>query len=144
MQQEHVSRSAAQSLIAGGHVRVNDRPAKSGQRVRAEDDVVVVIPPPAVASAETAGPHVPLVVVYEDDALAVIDKPAGLVVHHAVPSALSTRRENVLAFERAWDRWVSPGAHALSARDPRAAAVLELHRGDDPFGIETQMRTLWY
>jgi len=68
----------------------------------------------------------------------------GLVVHHALPSVLATRRENVLAFEKAWDRWVSPGAHALSAHDPRAAAVLELHRGDDPFGIETQMRTLWY
>ena len=68
----------------------------------------------------------------------------GLVVHHAVPSALATRRDHVLAFERAWDRWVSPGAHALPAHDPRAAAVLELHRGDDPFGLETQMRTLWY
>jgi len=61
MRQEQVSRSAAQSLIAGGHVRVNDRPAKSGQRVRVDDDVVVIIPPSATAPAEIAGPAVPLV-----------------------------------------------------------------------------------
>jgi 23S rRNA pseudouridine1911/1915/1917 synthase len=85
MEQAGISRSAAQSLIAGGHVRVNRGPAKPGQRVRARDEVVVEIPPapaPAVA-ADVEGPAVALCIVYEDAALAVIDKPAGLVVHPA-------------------------------------------------------------
>lgn len=81
--QSRVSRTAAQTLIAGGHVTVNDRPGKPGQRVRTADDVVVVIPPAAQAAPVAAGPAVPLNIVYEDDALAVIDKPAGLVVHPA-------------------------------------------------------------
>jgi len=52
MQQEEVTRSAAQSLISGGHVRVNNREARSGQRVRPGDDVVVVTPPPAAAAVD--------------------------------------------------------------------------------------------
>jgi hypothetical protein len=66
-----------------------------------------------------------------------------LVVHHAVPDALATRKDRVAAFEQAWRRWVSPGATCLPASDPRAQAVLALHRGDDPFAVTTQMRTLW-
>ena len=72
-----MSRSAAQSLIAGGHVRVNDRPAKSGQRVRPADEVVVTIPAAPPAPTDAPGPVVHLTVVYEDESLAVIDKPAG-------------------------------------------------------------------
>ena len=81
VEQAGVSRTAAQTLIAAGHVRVNDRPAKSGQRVRPRDTVVVVFPPVATRLPDVAGPLVPLTIVYEDHALAVIDKPAGLVVH---------------------------------------------------------------
>jgi hypothetical protein len=65
------------------------------------------------------------------------------VVYHAVPGDLAVRRDRALLFEAAWRRWVSPGARVLPVRDPRAQAVLELHRGDDPFAVETQMRTLW-
>ena len=36
-----------------------------------------------------------------------------------------------------------PGRAALRAADPAAQRVLELHRGDDPFQVETQLRTLW-
>jgi hypothetical protein len=64
-------------------------------------------------------------------------------VWHAVPSALARRKDRLAAFEAAWSRWVSPGAQALSARDPQAAVVLALRTGDDPFRVETQLRTLW-
>jgi superfamily II DNA or RNA helicase len=64
-------------------------------------------------------------------------------VWHAVPSALAGRKDRIAAFESAWSRWVSPGATALQSRDPRAQAVLALRTGDDPFRVETQLRTLW-
>jgi hypothetical protein len=64
-------------------------------------------------------------------------------VWHAVPSALAGRKDRLAAFEAAWSRWVSPGARVLRASDPRAQAVLALRTGDDPFRVETQLRTLW-
>jgi hypothetical protein len=67
----------------------------------------------------------------------------GAEVWHAVPSILARRRDRVAAFEGAWRRWISPGATALRADDPRAQAVLAVHTGEDPFRIETQIRTLW-
>ena len=77
-----------------------------------------------------------------------IDRTVGrvrpmLVVHHAVPDLLATRQERVAVFADSWRRWVSPGAQPLRAADPAAQRVLELHRGDDPFEVETQLRTLW-
>jgi superfamily II DNA or RNA helicase len=69
--------------------------------------------------------------------------PGGRVVYHAVPSVLATGRARLAAFEAAWSEWVSPGARALTSADPRAQAVLAVRTGDDPFGIEAQMRTVW-
>jgi superfamily II DNA or RNA helicase len=73
----------------------------------------------------------------------IAQTPPELVVHHGVPDALATRKDRVAAFQQAWRRWVSPGATCLPVSDPRAQAVLALHRGDDPFAVTTQMRTLW-
>jgi hypothetical protein len=64
-------------------------------------------------------------------------------VWHAVPQALAGRRDRVAAFETAWSSWVSPGASAIAAGDPRAEAILALRTGDDPFRVETELRTLW-
>jgi 23S rRNA pseudouridine1911/1915/1917 synthase len=83
----HVTRHAARTMIDAGLVTVDGRVGRPGQRVR-EAAVVAVAP---VEAAETAAgahatrsdPDVDLVVVYEDAALAVIDKPSGLVVHPA-------------------------------------------------------------
>jgi len=79
-----ISRSAAQTLVEAGLVSVNGRPARAGQRVREGDDVEVSAAlPRAEPAAVGDGPRVDLSVVYEDEWLAVIDKPAGLVVHPA-------------------------------------------------------------
>jgi hypothetical protein len=67
----------------------------------------------------------------------------GRIAWHAVPSAVSGRVERVRAFEGAWRTWVSPGAIAVRERDPMGQGVLAAHRGEDPFGVETQLRTLW-
>ena len=75
------SRSYLQRLIEEGHVRVNDKPAKPGQRLVPGDHIVVEIPQakPAIALPE----QIPISEVYEDEDVIVVDKPAGLVVHPA-------------------------------------------------------------
>ncbi len=64
------------------------------------------------------------------------------VVYHSVPSALATHRDRVAQFEAAWNKHVSAG-QALFESDPRAQAIIQLQRGEDPFAVTTQMRTLW-
>ncbi len=81
-----VSRSQLGRLIEQARVAVNDRPAtKSGQRVRAGDRITVEVPPAAPPRAVPEA--IPLTVLYEDDDLLVVDKPAGLVVHPAAGHA---------------------------------------------------------
>ena len=74
-----LSRSRLQALIATGRVRLDEAPARAAARVRAGQSAVVSVPPPT--PAEPQPEEIPLRVVYEDRALLVVDKPAGLVVH---------------------------------------------------------------
>ena len=79
-QAPEVSRARIQQLIAGGKVHVNGAEAKPSLRLREQDQVELLgspQPPPLKATAE----DIPLDVVYEDEALAVINKPAGMIVH---------------------------------------------------------------
>jgi hypothetical protein len=64
------------------------------------------------------------------------------VVYHAVPTALSGNKKLALAFERAWNAHVGPGA-AVYASSPEGTGILAAQRGDDPFALTTQIRTLW-
>jgi len=77
-----LSRSAIQQLIDQGCVRVNGATARASRRVKVGDTIEVTRPRriPTRLLAE----DIPLTVVYEDEALAVIAKPAGMVVHPAV------------------------------------------------------------
>ena len=64
------------------------------------------------------------------------------VVYHAVPAVLGVNRTRAAAFARAWNTRVSPGA-MLYAGSPEGAGILAAQRGDDPFEVTTQIRTLW-
>jgi hypothetical protein len=64
------------------------------------------------------------------------------VVYHALPACLSRNRRQVRAFERAWQRYVSPGV-ALRADEPLGQGVLEVYRNESPFALTSQLRTLW-
>ena len=76
-----VSRGTFQRLIEDGHVRVNGRAVKPTHTPRAGEQVEIRWPEarPAVAQPE----EMPLDILYEDEALLVLNKPAGLVVHPA-------------------------------------------------------------
>ncbi|MBX6329215.1 MAG: RluA family pseudouridine synthase [Pseudolabrys sp.] len=84
-----LSRSRLKTLILAGRVTVAGRTIRDpAQRVNRGDSIDVVLPPPEPAAP--AGENIPLTVVYEDDAIIVIDKPAGLVVHPAPGHAKGT------------------------------------------------------
>jgi 23S rRNA pseudouridine1911/1915/1917 synthase len=77
-----LSRSRLQALIREGQVAVDGAPALDPNRkVAAGARIALIVPPPV--PAEPLGEAMALHVVYEDDDLIVIDKPAGLVVHPA-------------------------------------------------------------
>jgi len=78
---EH-SRSALARLIAEGRVSLDGRKAeKISMRVAAGQRVEIEIPPPAPSGI--ASQDLPLTILFEDDDLVIIDKPAGVVVHPA-------------------------------------------------------------
>ncbi len=84
-----LSRSRLKALILGGEVTIEARTVRDpAARVNSGDTVRVNLPPPE--PAEPAGEEIPLHIVYEDDALVVIDKPPGLVVHPAAGHASGT------------------------------------------------------
>jgi 23S rRNA pseudouridine1911/1915/1917 synthase len=76
-----ISRNQAATLIAGGHVLVDGRRQKAS--FRADPGMTVDVAIPAPASRDVLAEAIPLQVVYEDDEILVIDKPAGMVVHPA-------------------------------------------------------------
>jgi 23S rRNA pseudouridine1911/1915/1917 synthase len=76
-----VSRTRIQQLIAGGQVTVNGSRVRPSHKLQGGERVHVVVPPPQAATAEAE--DLPLELAYEDDRLAVVVKPRGLVVHPA-------------------------------------------------------------
>src|SRR5215468_1979896 len=84
-----LSRTRLKGLILAGEVAIGGRTIRDpGHRVNAGDVVSVSVPPPE--PAEPQAEAIPLAIVYEDDDLIVIDKPAGLVVHPAAGNATGT------------------------------------------------------
>jgi 23S rRNA pseudouridine1911/1915/1917 synthase len=76
------SRNFLAKLVTAGKVRVNGTAAlKPSHRVEVGQEVTVEVPPPAPSSMESQ--DLPLTILYQDEDVAVIDKPAGLVVHPA-------------------------------------------------------------
>jgi superfamily II DNA or RNA helicase len=64
------------------------------------------------------------------------------VVYHAVPDVLGGNAKLARAFATAWHARVSPG-EMLYTGSPEGAGILVAQRGDDPFDVTTQIRTLW-
>ncbi|MFC3098517.1 RluA family pseudouridine synthase [Alteraurantiacibacter palmitatis] len=84
-----LSRERVKALIAEGQVTVSGQQATSASaKVAAGADYAIAVPPPDDPQAHPQ--DIPLVVVYEDADLIVIDKPAGMVVHPAAGNADGT------------------------------------------------------
>lgn len=76
-----LSRTQAQKLVSDGLVTVNDQVAKAGLKLSVGDRVKIILPSPPIDPLSPEA--IPLSIVYEDDDLLVVDKPAGLAVHPA-------------------------------------------------------------
>jgi 23S rRNA pseudouridine1911/1915/1917 synthase len=76
-----LSRSYAHQLIEDAHIRLNGHDARPSSPVRTGDIVTVRLP--VARPTDLVAQDIPLTVVYEDADIAVIDKPAGMVVHPA-------------------------------------------------------------
>ena len=74
-----LTRSRLRQLILEGQVTVNGAAVKPSHKVRLGDRVAVTVPPPRPTGL--AAQAMPITVVYQDEHLVVVDKPAGLTVH---------------------------------------------------------------
>lgn len=90
-----MSRAQAQRLIKTGQVTVSGRPSKPSYHVQAGDEIAAHIP--AEAPELVLPEDIPLDIIYEDDVLLVVDKPAGMVVHPALGHPGGTLVNAVLA-----------------------------------------------
>jgi 23S rRNA pseudouridine1911/1915/1917 synthase len=122
------SRSHLQQLIEGGHVRLAGQVASSASRkVSAGQWLQLTLVPTAQSTAFRAEP-VPLDIVYEDEALLVVNKPAGLVVHPAAGNWSGTLLNGLLAH------------HSAAAGLARAGIVHRLDK--DTSGLMVVAKTL--
>jgi 23S rRNA pseudouridine1911/1915/1917 synthase len=97
-QLQEFSRSRIQGLIIDGFVDVNGQAAKkAGQTLEAGFTVTVRIPPPV--PTDLVAEDIPLDILFENDDLLVVNKPAGMVVHPAAGHSSGTLVNAVLGYD---------------------------------------------
>ena len=122
------SRNHLQTLIEGGHVWVDDRPmTQASRKVSAGQQLVVELVPTPESRAFRPEAMV-LPIVFEDESLIIVDKPAGMVVHPAAGNWSGTLLNGLLAH------------HPASATLPRAGIVHRLDK--DTSGLLVVGKTL--
>lgn len=77
----NITRSAVQRLIESGDITINGKSIKAKQPIKSGDRIHIMLPPPAVT--ELIAQDIPIDIVYQDQDIAVINKPVGMVVHPA-------------------------------------------------------------
>jgi 23S rRNA pseudouridine1911/1915/1917 synthase len=90
-----VSRARVQELISSEKILVNHGPARASVKLRGGEEITVLGPaerPPLRAISE----EIPLDIVYEDDDLAIINKPAGMMVHAGAGATEDARNRGTL------------------------------------------------
>ena len=124
------SRSRLQKLIENGDVLVNEKEAKASYKLREGDEIDVDLTEEPVARFEPE--NIPLDIVFEDEFLAVINKPAGMVVHPGA-GVRSGTLANAIAWhfgQRVSSPHVSKGSSEPVDRPENADRVGIVHRLD--------------
>jgi 23S rRNA pseudouridine1911/1915/1917 synthase len=129
------TRTRVQSWIEHGLVTVNGAPVRRVSSRAALGDIVSVVLPEEAPRAAMAAEDVRLDVLYEDDYLIAIDKPAGLVVHPTFKHVTGTLMNALLWHARAWPAPQRPSLVSrldkltsgvlVVAKDPAAHAALQ-------------------
>ena len=92
---DSVSRARVQEMIAAGKVLVNDAPARASLKLRGGERISV-LGEAQRAPLKAVAEEIPLDIVYEDDDLAVINKPAGMMVHAGAGATDDARNRGTL------------------------------------------------
>jgi 23S rRNA pseudouridine1911/1915/1917 synthase len=139
-----LSRARARELILAGDVRVDGRTARPSQRVEQGQSISVELPPPIPMTLKPES--MDLRVVYEDDDLLVVDKPAGLVVHPAPGHAEHTLVHGLLGLNRdlpGIGGVLRPGiVHRLDMDTSGLLAVAKTERGHASLSAQFASRTV--
>jgi 23S rRNA pseudouridine1911/1915/1917 synthase len=96
------TRTRVQSWIEGGLVTLNGRLVRRVATRAAPGDVLTVALPAAVSRPPMAAEEIPVRVLYEDEHLLVVDKPAGIVVHPTHRHLAGTMMNALLWYARTW------------------------------------------
>ncbi len=131
---EDVSRSVVQAAIKAGRVTVNGRGAlRPSLNTSVGDTIVIALPPPATITLTPEA--IPLDILFQDEHVLVVNKPAGLVVHPAPGHASGTLVNAVLyhcpdfqrplgAEEGGDEAWIRPGIVHRLDRDTSGVMVV--------------------
>ena len=96
------TRTRVQRWIESGRITVNGRPVRRTSARAALGDVVAVMLPDAAEPAPMAAENVPLDVLYEDQDMLALNKPAGVVVHPSYRNTTGTTMNALLWHARGW------------------------------------------
>ncbi|HEX6459647.1 MAG TPA: RluA family pseudouridine synthase [Thermoleophilaceae bacterium] len=118
------SRAKAQRLIDAGLVTVDGRARPKSHALAVGETVEARPEPPPAPVDEAAGEGVPFEVVYEDEHLLVVDKPAGVVVHPAAGHATGTLSQALAARGAAGGDSARPGIVHRLDRDTSGLLVV--------------------
>lgn len=126
-----LTRSAVKRLISAGRIQVNHQKAKGGTQLKAGDRITLPADPDLVAEPATTLRPVPmdLDILYEDEDVLVVNKPAGIVVHPGAGETGATLLEGLLHH---CGREADPG-------DPRPGIVHRLDK--DTTGVMVYAKT---
>jgi 23S rRNA pseudouridine1911/1915/1917 synthase len=124
------SRNRIQNAATAGYIRVNGKPVKSSYKIRPHDQITLVLDYPKHDTGIIAE-DIPIDVVYEDDDVMVVNKPAGMVVHPGAGNFTGTLI-NAIA-------WYLRGMKSFDANNPEVGLV---HRIDkDTSGLLVVAKT---
>jgi 23S rRNA pseudouridine1911/1915/1917 synthase len=125
------SRSRLQALIREGAVSINGVPArKAGQILEGEITILVQIPPVEINQIHPE--TIPLDIVYEDQNMIVVNKPAGMVVHPAAGHTTGTLVHALLAYSPELAAWNSDPRPGIVHRLDKNTSGLILVAKNDP------------
>ena len=125
-----ISRSRLQRLIVAGRIRVNAHVTKPGQKIKPGDRITMDSPEPGPVMADNR--VVPLEILYEDEALLVVNKSAGVVVHPTSGNWNGTLLNGLLAYFQSTGRGQANGEPGLVHRlDKETSGVMVVAKTEE-------------
>jgi len=145
----NISRNRIQKAADAGYIMANEKPVKSNYRVKPMDVITVMLDRPYYDN-EVLPEDIPLNIVYEDDTLMVVNKPAGMVVHPGHGNYTGTLINGVAWHMKDVPNWDMNDAHVglVHRIDKDTSGLLVIaktpdaktHLGDQFFNKTTKRR----